>query len=136
MTYESSRKMGKAKRAHLQRKPLVDVGSWARRRARLCPPYTLTSGLRHRDIEGVQGDRHQTIQSHEVGQLRGPMLAELLDGRTIGEFGQNAAANKCRGHVVGDRFLSCQIYRPLSRDDRRQLLVRQASMLGDDDVRI
>jgi hypothetical protein len=47
------------------------------------------------------------------------MLAELLDGRAIGEFGQNAAADKRRGHVVGNRFLPCQIYRPLSRDDRR-----------------
>src|SRR5258708_23251942 len=102
MTYESSRKMGKAKRAHLQRKPLVDVGSWARRRARLCPPYTLTSGLRHRDIEGVQGDRHQTIQSHEAGQLRCPMLAELLDGRTIGELGPNAPAHKCPCHLAPD----------------------------------
>ena len=62
------------------------------------------------------------------------MLAELLDGRAIGEFGQNAAADKRGRDVVGDRFLPRQIYRPLAGDDRCQLLVRQAPMLGDNDV--
>src|SRR5258708_14748225 len=63
----------------------------ARRPARF---RSLTSCLRHRNIEGVQGDRHQTVQSDEIGQLRGPVLAKLLTGRALAEVGRNAAADK------------------------------------------
>jgi hypothetical protein len=53
-------------------------------------PALLTSlhfGFRHRDVEAVQRDGDEAVQSHQVDQFGCAVLSELLDGLPIGQFG-------------------------------------------------
>jgi hypothetical protein len=90
--------------------------------------------IRYRHVESIQRHRDHAIQANEVGQLGRAVLAELVDRRAIGQFRQHAAVDQRGSEIIGDRFLSRQIRRPLAGDDRCQLLIRQTAMFGDDDM--
>src|SRR5262249_41712559 len=100
-----------------------------------CPLMTL-SGLRQRYIETIQGDGDETIKAHQIDELGSTMLAECLNGLTVGQLGQRAMINKRRSHVIGDRLFARQVAWTLTGHDGRDLVVGKSALLGPQDMGI
>jgi len=62
--------------------------------------------LRDRHVEAVQGRRDQGVESYEIDQLIGSMLAEGLDREAIKRLGQGAAPHERVRKIEGNAFVS------------------------------
>lgn len=88
------------------------------------------------DIEPVQRDRDEAVQSDKIDQLSCPMLVKGLYGLPIVQLGQGAVLDQGRRDVISDSFFAREIARTLAGNDGGELIVRQPASLGGDDVGI
>jgi hypothetical protein len=91
-------------------------------------------GLRHRNIEAIQGYRNEAIEADQIAKFGRTMCAEGVDRSPVVQLRQHTAARERCGDIVSNGLIAGEIMRALPRDDGGELRIRKLVVLSDRDM--